>query len=122
MRAEAAQASSEAVDSALLAIEDGRALLASGEEALALCAEALGVEAPDPQAVLNALMRADPDHARRLRALTERGEACAFEVQGSGGLVAVEGRGEGSIKLRSTPLSSQGSRSARGLPRLRRRT
>ena len=27
-------------------------------------------------------MRADPDHARRLRALFERGEACAFEVQG----------------------------------------
>jgi PAS domain-containing protein len=31
--------------------------------------------------VVNALMRADPDHARRLRALFERGEPCAFEVR-----------------------------------------
>jgi signal transduction histidine kinase len=45
--------------------------------------------------MVNALMRADPDHARRLRALFERGEACAFEVQGPGGLVTVEGRAAG---------------------------
>jgi signal transduction histidine kinase len=96
-RAEAAQASAEAFDSALLAVEDGAALLASGEEALGVCAEALGLADPDPQGVINALMRADPDHARRLRALTERGEACAFEVQGPGGLVAVEGRAAGAI-------------------------
>src|SRR5262245_24908288 len=94
-RADAAQASAEAFDSALLAVEDGRALLASGEESLALCAEALGLAEPDPQAVVNALMRADPDHARRLRALFERGEACAFEVRGDGGLIAVEGRAAG---------------------------
>ena len=96
-RAETAQASAEAFDSALLAVEDGHALLASGEESLAVCAEALGVPAPEPQAVINALMRADPDHARRLRALFERGEACAFEVQGEGGLVAVEGRAGGAM-------------------------
>ena len=42
-RADAAQASAEAFDSALLAVEDGRALLASGEESLAVCAEALGL-------------------------------------------------------------------------------
>jgi signal transduction histidine kinase len=42
-------------------------------------------------------MRADPDHARRLRALFERGEACAFEVKGEGGLVAVEGRAAGAL-------------------------
>jgi len=101
-RADAAQASAEAFDSALLAVEDGRALLASGEESLAVCAEALGLAEPDPQAVVNALMRADPDHARRLRALFERGEACAFEVQGpstdkGGGLVAVEGRAAGAM-------------------------
>jgi hypothetical protein len=52
--------------------------------------------------VVNALMRADPDHARRLRALFERGEACAFEVQGpsagtGSGLVAVEGRAAGAM-------------------------
>jgi len=96
-RAETAQASAEAFDSALLAVEDSRALLASGEESLAVCAEALGLAEPDPQAVVNALMRADPDHARRLRALFERGEACAFEVQGPGGLVAVEGRAAGAL-------------------------
>ncbi|HEX3365844.1 PAS-domain containing protein [Phenylobacterium sp.] len=101
-RAETAQASAEAFDSALLAVEDGRALLASGEESLAVCAAALGLSEPDPQGVVNALMRADPDHARRLRALFERGEACAFEVQGpsstgSGGLVAVEGRAAGAL-------------------------
>ncbi len=95
--AETAQASAEAFDSALLAVEDGHALLASGEESLAVCAEALGLAAPEPQAIINALMRADPDHARRLRALFERGEACAFEVQGDGGLVAVEGRAAGAI-------------------------
>src|SRR5438552_4547545 len=101
--AETAQASVEAFDSALLAVEDGHALLASGEESLAVCRDALGLTETDPQAVINALMRADPDHARRLRALFERGEACAFEVQGppnskgTGGLVAVEGRAGGAI-------------------------
>jgi signal transduction histidine kinase len=103
IRAEAAQASAEAFDSALLAVEDGQALLASGEESLAVCAEALGLADHEPQSLVNALMRADPDHARRLRALFERGEACAFEGQGpstakgGGGLVAVEGRAAGAL-------------------------
>src|SRR5512143_1662550 len=66
---DAAQASAEAFDSALLAIEDGQAMLASGGESLAVCARVLEVENPEPQAIVNALMRADPDHARRLRAL-----------------------------------------------------
>ncbi|HEV7385010.1 MAG TPA: two-component sensor histidine kinase, partial [Phenylobacterium sp.] len=96
-RAEAAQASAEAFDSALLAVDGGRALLASGEESLGVCAAALGLTDADPQGIVNALMRADPDHARRLRALFERGEACAFEVQGDGGLVAVEGRAAGAL-------------------------
>ena len=95
--AETAQASVEAFDSALLAVEDGHALLASGEESLAVCREALGLSDADPQAVLNALMRADPDHARRLRALFERGEACAFEVKGPAGVVTVEGRAAGAL-------------------------
>src|ERR1700750_3050094 len=56
-RADAAQASAEAFDSALLAVEDGRALLASGEESLAICAEALGLADADPPGVVNALMR-----------------------------------------------------------------
>ncbi|MBA4011519.1 MAG: two-component sensor histidine kinase [Phenylobacterium sp.] len=95
--AEAAQASVEAFDSALLSVEDGHAALTSGEESLAVCAEALGAASPDPQSVVAALMRADPDHARRLRALFERGEACAFEVQGPAGVVAVEGRAAGAL-------------------------
>src|ERR1700759_2254746 len=86
-RAEAAQASAEAFDSALLGVEDGRALLASGEESLAICAEALGLAEPDPQGVVNALMRADPDHAPRLRAPFERGEALAFGAGGAGGVM-----------------------------------
>lgn len=97
LRAEAAQSSAEAFDSALLAVEDGRALLASGEESLAVCATALAVETPDAQGLVNALMRADPDHARRLRALFDRGEACAFEVRGPEGVVAVEGRAAGAL-------------------------
>ncbi|MBI1197088.1 MAG: PAS domain-containing protein [Phenylobacterium sp.] len=95
--AEAAQASAEAFDSALLAVEDGQALLASGGESLSVVCEALGLAQADPQYVLNALMRADPDHARRLRGLFERGEACAFEVKGPAGVVTVEGRAAGAL-------------------------
>jgi signal transduction histidine kinase len=96
-RAEAAQASAEAFDSALLAVEDGRAMLASGEESFSVCAAALGLGRVDAPALVNALMRADPDHARRLRGLFERGEACAFEVRGSAGVVSVEGRAAGAL-------------------------
>ena len=96
-RADAAQASAEAFDSALLSIEGGQASLASGEESLAACAAALGLFEATPQILVNALMRADPDHARRLRALFERGETCAFEVQGPAGAVTVEGRAAGAL-------------------------
>lgn len=96
-RADAAQASAEAFDSALLAVEDGHAMLASGEESLSVCARVLGVDTGEPQGLVNALMRADPDHARRLRALFERGEACAFEVRGEAGVVSVEGRAAGAL-------------------------
>ena len=95
--AETAQASAEAFDSALLAVEDGRALLASGEDSLVVCCTALGLANPEPQGLLNALMRADPDHARGLRALFERGEACAFEVKGPSGVCTVEGRAAGAL-------------------------
>ncbi len=97
VRAEAAQASAEAFDSALLAVEESRAMLASGEESFAVCAAALGLTDPDAQGLVNAMMRADPDHARRLRGLFERGEACAFEVRGVGGVVSVEGRAAGAL-------------------------
>jgi hypothetical protein len=95
--AETAQASAEAFDSALLAVEDGHALLASGAESLVTCCQALGLSESDPQYLLNALMRADPDHARRMRGLFERGEPCAFEVKGPAGVVTVEGRAAGAL-------------------------
>jgi len=111
--AETAQASVEAFDSTLLAVEDGQAQLASGEESLILCGMVLGVTAPDPQGIVAALMRADPDHTRRLRALFERGEACAFEVRGPGGMVAVEGRAAGALAwLRLSAVTGQDA----GLP------
>ncbi|MDB5429399.1 MAG: histidine kinase [Caulobacter sp.] len=93
-RSQSAQASAEAFDSALIRIEDGHPVLAAGEDSLAACATALGV-LPEPQAVINALMRGDPDHANRLRALIERGEPCAFEARGAHGGVSVEGRAAG---------------------------
>lgn len=95
--AETAQASAEAFDSTLLAVEDGQALLASGAESLVTCCQALGLSDADPQYLLNALMRADPDHARRMRGLFERGEPCAFEVKGPAGVVTVEGRAAGAL-------------------------
>ena len=110
-RAEAAQASAEAFDSALLSVEDGQASLASGEESLAACGAALGLDDASPQVLVNALMRADPDHARRLRALFERGEACAFEVQGPAGAVSVEGRAAGALawlRLSAAPGEAAG--------------
>lgn len=96
-RAESAQASAEAFDSALLSVEDGQVALGSGEESLAVCAKALGLSTQDPTSLVNALMRADPDHARRLRGLFERGEPCAFEVRGAAGVVSVEGRAAGAL-------------------------
>jgi signal transduction histidine kinase len=96
-QAEAAQASAEAFDSALLSVEDGRASLVSGEDSFAACVTVLALAKPDAQSLVSALMRADPDHARRLRALFERGEPCAFEARGTSGAVSVEGRAAGAL-------------------------
>jgi signal transduction histidine kinase len=101
--ADATQASAEAFDSAMLTIEDGEARLAWGGDSLALCAEILGAEVPGvtpaddpaPNALIDMLMRADPDHRRRMTALIERGEACAFQVRGAHGVVLVDGRAAG---------------------------
>jgi signal transduction histidine kinase len=95
---DATQASAEAFDSAMLTIEGGRARLAWGGDSLALCAEMLGLapaDDPEPQALIEALMRVDPDHRRRLTALIDRGEPCAFQVRGAQGLVLVDGRAAG---------------------------
>jgi len=113
-----AHASTDAFDSAfiVIALEDGaaaQARAASGPESLAACASALGLGEPgDAGAVLNALMRSDPEHARRLKALIERGEPCDFEVRGpqtgSGprGSVVVEGRTAGAFAWLRLSVSS----------------
>lgn len=90
------QASAEVFDSALISIEDGKAALVSGIDSLDACARALGAPG-EAQAVVAAVIRADPDHAQRLRALFEQGEACAFEVRGKDGSVSVEGRAAGAL-------------------------
>ncbi|KSB89966.1 histidine kinase [Caulobacter vibrioides] len=92
----AAQASAEAFDNALVAVEDGAARLVSGEDSLTACAHVLNVEAT-PDALVEALTAGDPDHAARLKALFERGEACVFEARGPGGRVVVEGRAAGAL-------------------------
>ncbi|HWA61702.1 MAG TPA: ATP-binding protein [Caulobacteraceae bacterium] len=113
-RAAATQASSEAFDTAMVAIEGGRARLIAGEDSLAACAHVLGLSVSDPQAVTDAISRADPEHSRRLGALFTRGEPCAFEARGvKGGGVSVEGRSAGAIAwLRLSAIAA----SETGLP------
>ncbi len=112
------QASSEAFGSAVIAIEteaDGaaRAVLAAGPDSLAAAAAALGLpERCGPEAALDALVRSDPDHARKLRALIEHGEPCDFEVRGArgAGAVVVEGRTAGAMAwLRLTVAEATGA-------------
>ncbi|MFM8821481.1 MAG: PAS-domain containing protein [Phenylobacterium sp.] len=94
--AEGVEASAEAFGSTLIAFEEGSPVLISGEQSLADCARALGT-APEPGQVVAALMRTDPDHALRLRALIEHGESCGFEVGADSGVVTVEGRAAGAL-------------------------
>lgn len=91
-----AQAAVDAFESALLTWSDGTVQLASGSQSLANCARLLGLTEVSPDQVLTALS-GDFDHARRLTALLERGESCAFEVQGKEGSVLVEGRAVGAL-------------------------
>ena len=97
--ADATQASAEAFDSAMLTVEDGKAQLAWGGDSFGLCASLLGVDEAQamvqPRMVVEALMGADPDHRRRLIALFETGEHCAFQVSGDQGFVSVDGRAAG---------------------------
>jgi len=102
----------EAFDSAVIAVEGGRASLMAGAEGLSACAQVLGVPA-DVQAVVAALGGADPDHAHKLSALFERGQPCAFDARGRGGWVSVEGRAAGAMAwLRLAPVSGNDA----GLP------
>ncbi|QUD87018.1 PAS domain-containing sensor histidine kinase [Phenylobacterium montanum] len=97
--ADATQASAEAFDSAMITIEGGVAKLAWGGDTLSLCAEVLGLPEAElmvsPAQVIDALLAADPGQRRRLGALIEAGEACAFQVRGPKGMVSVDGRSAG---------------------------
>jgi signal transduction histidine kinase/PAS domain-containing protein len=111
-REAAAHASTEAFDSAFIVLsssEDGKiveARAAAGLESLSASAQILGLPEDAPAAaVLQAVMRSDPEHARRVKGLIERGEPCDFEArgpQGDGrpgvrGAVVVEGRTAGTF-------------------------
>lgn len=106
-RIDAAHASAEAFDSAVVAVEAGQYRLASGRDSLIACGAALGLEpevAADPAEVAQALIRSDPENARRLKALFERGEPCDFEARGpqepgepARPAVVVEGRTAGAL-------------------------
>jgi signal transduction histidine kinase len=106
--ADATQSSAEAFDSAMLTIEDGEVKLAWGGDSLALCATMLGLDqtaaTAQPSAVIDALIGADGDHGRRLTALFESGEACAFQARGAQGFVSIDGRAAGAcVWLRLQP-------------------
>jgi signal transduction histidine kinase len=107
--ADATQAEAEAFDSAMLTVEEGQVRLAWGGDSLGLCASMLGLDPAEgtalPEAVVDGLMRADPDHRRRLSALFDAGAACAFQVRGAQGFVSVDGRAAGACAwLRLQPL------------------
>ena len=94
LRAEAAQAGAEAFDSAVIILEDGEARLASGEDSLQVCADALALDHSDPRSALEALGR-NPEQGRKLDALVQNGEPLSFEAHGPNGMVQVEGRTAG---------------------------
>lgn len=119
--ADAAQASAEAFGSAVIvidpAVEGGvETALAAGPDSLAACANALNLPiGADTRRVVEALIASDPDHARKLKALIERGESCDFEARGpdDDGAVVVEGRTSGALAwLRLTLAEGSGA----GLP------
>ncbi len=86
-----------AFDTVLILIDGETERVVGGEDALATCAAAIGAAEASPRALIDALARADPDHARRLEALRQRGEPFAFEVPARGGAVVVQGRSSGAL-------------------------
>ena len=82
-------------DAALILVGEGAPELIAGEEGLAACAAALGADTLDAGAVIAAVAGLDPEHGRRIQALTTRGEACAFLAAGPAGTLRVEGRSAG---------------------------
>ncbi|CAN5369567.1 cell cycle protein kinase DivL [soil metagenome] len=118
--AEAAVSAADVFDSAVLMLDDGAVRLVSGADALRRCAPALGLPPEADALTVAAALSADPDHARRLKALAMRGEPCDFEASAPGATsgaarasVSVEGRASGALAwLRLTPAVGEGLPSA----------
>jgi hypothetical protein len=106
------QAWADAFEQCVIALEDGRPRLISGEESFCNFAAALGVEA-EPPSVLAAL-RESAEHAGRLQALIERGEPCAFHVGSAGGPLEVQGRTSGAVAWLKLSRSSGSSAALAG--------
>ena len=107
------QAWTDAFEQCVIALEDGRARLISGEESFGNFAAALVVEA-EPPSVVAALMET-ADHADRLRALIDRGEPCGFHVTTASGPLEIQGRTSGAVAwLRLQRASGAGAALAGG--------
>ena len=94
-RAVLLESAADVFDSAVIVIDDGAPRLLAGAPGFTAVAAALGAEGGDVPSVLRALGALDPDFQRRLEALMQRGEACAFDAVGPLGVVLVEGRSSG---------------------------
>lgn len=105
-------ASAEIFETAVIAIDDGRPVLVAGEAAFAACAGILGVAA-QPARVIEAIIGGDPDHARRLRGVIQRGEPCDFEVDGPRGALDVQGRAAGALAWLRLSVSAGGAKQPR---------
>ena len=115
-RAEAAEAAADAFDSVLIAVRGEEARVAGGAHGLGACLAVLGLPREAAADAILTALRADPNHAARLEALTERGEPCDFEVAGEAepGIrrtLTVEGRVSGAVAWLRLSLSA-----AAGLP------
>ena len=91
-----ALAAAEVSGGALITLANGRASVTAGAEVLAACAEALGAP-PEPMAVIEALMQADPAHRRKLHALIAQGEPFSTEARAGANALRVEGGTAGGL-------------------------
>jgi signal transduction histidine kinase len=104
--AAAAFAALETDHIALLCVERGRYSLVAGEAVFRDCAKAFEVEAA-PMAVMDALMRADPAHARRLGQLLNSGAPCRFTAWAGDRAVTVDGGPAGGLVWLRLAFDSQ---------------
>lgn len=92
-----AETATIAFEGALIAVEGEEARLVWGDDAMLACAEALGLKAVDPAALLEAVAATAPDHALKLRSLINQGEPCRFLTPVAGGALVIEGRPSGGM-------------------------